>query len=558
METSVTAPTPKAVVLTWAWHISYHVGDCANDRACVHIRDCNHDREHTPVWDCQSCCIIVLASPKVDEQARQHRKTTTMDIISFRNALTRCGVAQPQARQAIIAQGYSNMDLFATRLSSDTGVEKFVKTINKLPAGADDVRPNVPYASIRMLQAMRHWTIERKRLGQAIVHNQMTADELTRILERIEEEEQVTTMKPTPPPLPDKFVSFGPKWRAFAEGFKGHCAVVRGCMGIPLLYVLRDHVDVTPEMAEFEYDSSDKRLMNLVILEGKDYKMDNIRVWELLRPLVHETPAWNYIKRYNETQNGRMAFLVLQTRGEGDAAVDARRTAAEEAIQKAKYDGKSKRFTLQSYINLLQGAFAELETCGPEYAYSEKQKVSVFTKGIVSEEYAATKHSIYQNPETRNDFQKCYAFVETMEQFKPSYSGSAHFDRNISEVKAVDSTYRSPAQWQALSKEERMAIISSRKAKGSDNKSKQKKKKKDKREDRKRRLEEVVKAATDDLSALTSGTDPTMDSAGGNNNAVARPRVESPGDQFGRHAHAIKKILSKVAAAAMGKKPEAE
>jgi len=343
-----------------------------------------------------------------------------MDIQSFRLALTRCGVAQVQARQAIIAQGYSNMDLFATRLANDNGVEKFVKTINKLPAGPDGVRITIPYASIRMLQAMRHWTIECKRLGLAVAHNGLTADELTRILERMEEEEQVASMKATPPPLPDKFVSFGPKWRAFAEGFKGHCAVVRGCMNIPLAYVLRDHTIVTPEMEAMEFDSTDKRLMTLVVLEGKDYKLDNIRVWELLRPLVHETPAWNYIKQYNGTQNGRMAFLVLQTRGEGDAAVDARRTAAEEAIQKAKYDGKSKRFTLQSYINLLQGAFAELETCGPEYAYSEKQKVSVFTKGIVSEEYAATKHSIYQNPETRNDFQKCYAFVETMEQFKPS------------------------------------------------------------------------------------------------------------------------------------------
>ena len=83
-------------------------------------------------------------------------------------------------------------------------------------------------------------------------------------------------------------------------------------------------------MEEEEYDSSDKRLMNLVVLQGREYRMDNIRVWELLRPLVHETPAWNYIKQYDTNQNGRMAFLVLQTRGEGEAAVDARRTAAED------------------------------------------------------------------------------------------------------------------------------------------------------------------------------------------------------------------------------------
>ena len=477
-----------------------------------------------------------------------------MDIQSFRNALNRCGVTQVQARHAIIAQGYSDMDLFATRLSSDSGVEKFVKTINKLPVGADGVRISIPYASIRMLQGMRHWTIEKKRLGQAIVHNQMTVAELTRILERIEEEEQITSMKPTPPPLPDKFVSFGPKWRAFAEGFKGHCAVIRGCMGIPLLYVLRDHEAVTPEMEEEEYDSSDKRLMNLVVLQGREYRMDNIRVWELLRPLVHETPAWNYIKQYDTNQNGRMAFLVLQTRGEGEAAVDARRTAAEEIIQKAKYDGKSRRFTLQTYINLLQGAFAELETCGPEYAYSEKQKVSVFTKGIVASEYAATKHSIYQNPETRNDFQKCYAFVETMEQFKPAYASATGVDRNVAELGKVDATYKTPAQWQALSKEERQAIMSARKGKDPKEQKARKKARKDKREEKQRKLEEVVKAAVDELSALTGGTEPTVDSAG-NTGAVTGVRPVS--DQFGRKANAIKRTMAAVCEAA-GRKLRSE
>jgi hypothetical protein len=142
----------------------------------------------------------------------------------------------------------------------------------------------------------------------------------------------------------------------------------------------------------------------------------------LLRPLVLETAAWNYIKQYDVPQNGRMAFLTLQTRGEGEAAVDARRAAAEEIILKAQYTGKSKCFTLQSYTNLLQGAFTERESCGNngEYALSEKQKVSIFTKGLVVDKYAATKHSIFQNPKTWEDFQKCYAFVEMMEQFRPS------------------------------------------------------------------------------------------------------------------------------------------
>jgi hypothetical protein len=43
-----------------------------------------------------------------------------------------------------------------------------------------------------------------------------------------------------------------------------------------------------------------------------------------------------------------MAFLVLQMRGEGEAAVDACHATVEDIILKAKYTGKSKHFTLQS------------------------------------------------------------------------------------------------------------------------------------------------------------------------------------------------------------------
>jgi hypothetical protein len=143
--------------------------------------------------------------------------------------------------------------------------------------------------------------------------------------------------------------------------------------------------------------------MLIVSLQGRDYQKDNLLVWPFLRPLVLETAAWNYVKQFDTTQDGCSAFLALQIGGEGDA----RRAAAEEIIQTAKYTRKSKHFSIGNYIKLLQGAFTELESIREgEYAHTEKQKLSIFTKGFVEEENAATKHSIYQNEETRSDFQK--------------------------------------------------------------------------------------------------------------------------------------------------------
>jgi hypothetical protein len=160
----------------------------------------------------------------------------------------------------------------------------------------------------------------------------------------------------------------------------------------------------------------------------------------------------------------------------------------------------------------LQGAFTELESIREEeYALTEKQKVSIFTKGLVAEEYAATKkHSIHQNEEIRSDFQKCYAFVETMEQFKTSYANTSSFDRNVLETgskKGIDKGYRSPAQRAALSKEEKDKILSAR---GSSKKSGDRKGKKGKKpENNKRNLESFVTEAAEAISAITDDTDTT-------------------------------------------------
>jgi hypothetical protein len=136
--------------------------------------------------------------------------------------------------------------------------------------------------------------------------------------------------------------------------------------------------------------------------------------------------------------------------------------------------------------------------------------VSIFTKGLVAEEYAATKHFIYQNDETRSDFQKCYAFIEMMEQFKPSYVNTSLFDRNVSETgsskKGIDKRYRSLAQWAALSKEEKDKILSARGSKKSRDRKGKKRRKPDRNE---QKPEAVVTKVAEAILAITDDADMT-------------------------------------------------
>jgi hypothetical protein len=158
--------------------------------------------------------FISVATTLVEHRTLQ---AVNMDLATFCQALICCGINQALARNLIIAQGYNNMEVFARYLANDRRVVDFVKLVNKLTADQNGDRPSIPFALIRLLQATRHWTIERQQCRLAIVHNELTQDELEQILEHMEEVESIADMKPVPPSLPEKFGSFGKNWCVFLE-----------------------------------------------------------------------------------------------------------------------------------------------------------------------------------------------------------------------------------------------------------------------------------------------------------------------------------------------------
>ena len=469
--------------------------------------------------------------------------------VAWEAVLTRCGVTSAPTRDVIITQGYTDMADFSQL--DDKDIKTFVKEVNKMPAvGAPPVRPTIPFASIKKLQAMRRWCVERVRMGLELNPGSFIVAELERMLTRMDFEAHLLVNKPETPPLPDKFINFGAKWLPFYEGLKGYLEVDRGSMNIPLIYVCREHETVTNEMRDATYSTTDERLMTCVVLRGNEYREDNKRVWDLIRPLVYGTTAWNYVKQFDRMRDGRGAFHVLQRRGEGEAALDSRRTKAEETIATAKYTGRSKRFTLQTYTNILQGAFTELDEVGE--GYSERRKVDVYVKGMQADRLRAMKLSIMSNPRTRNDFMEAYTFVETMEQFdKNVTSGTDAFDRTISSVEKgnsgnVDTSYRSWKDWQNMSSEEKSRVTKARGGKGGSGKNGGNSKGNDKAFNKlKRKLAKLAAKklktnATDNTAesdTIEPGNDDREDGGG------KRSKSNDVSDQFGREAHALLTVM---------------
>jgi hypothetical protein len=388
------------------------------------------------------------------------------------------------------------------------------------------------------------------------------------MLARLDEEDELVVNKPAAPALPEKFTSFGPKWRDFCDGLKTYCTAVRGCRNVPLVYLMRD---VEPNAAAVAnalvadmYDSTDQRLIALVKCEGAGYAQDNKRLWEILCPLIKGTPAWEYVKTCEQAQDGRLAYRTLKLRGEGEAAVDARRTKAEAVIAKAQYTGKSKRFTLQSYINLLQGAFNDLAECGDPYG--ERKKVDTFVKGLVSDRFAVVRSQILADAEKRNDFQRAYSFVETMEGFRSTTDGGDGFDRNVSSVGQVGgrgrggrrkgkqhSDYIQPAEWAKLSIDERKKIQSEREKKGG-GRGKGKANAKNSG-DLKRKLSEIATEVLQEFNErhASDGDGSGNDKGkGGKKSGDTANASDGPHNQFGRNVHSVAKEFAKKAAEAIG------
>ena len=447
---------------------------------------------------------------------------------------------------------------------TEVEIDHFVKAVNKLPAGIPGgVSPQIVFGSIKKLKAMRNWAIERDRFGMPIEHADFTDEEINRILGRMDEEANFAVNKPVTPPLPEKFSSFGPKWREFCDGLKGHCAIVRGCMNIPLAYLLRDEEPTAETLAADAagdvdlFDTSDERLMALVRCAGPEFQQDNKRLWDLLCPLIRSTPAWEYVKTYERACDGRRAYRTLKLRGEGEAAIDARRTKAEATLAKAQFTGKGKRFTLQSYINLLQGAFNELEECGDPY--SERKKVDTLVKGLVADRYSVVRANIVGDPAKRNDFQLAYGYVETMENFRSTTDGGGDgFDRNISQVgtrgnrdqKKRGGKYIPPAEWNKMPKDEQQKILAAR-----EKKKKAAKAEKDKKQgggrNEKEKGDDALKRKLSEVAVETLGRHDDDDdgSSTGKKSDRAKKTSEKSGDahdQFGRNVHSMVKFANKV------------
>jgi hypothetical protein len=368
-----------------------------------------------------------------------------------------CGITQSAALEAFYEEGYMSLSMFLEL--DDAGILAWHKHSTRLKVG--DVQVKIPMAAVKRLRILSLWGKWRIRCGFPVTCAAYDQEAVRFWTDRYDFEATLSTNKPDAPSPPPKFSSFDTRFRSFSEGFMGVMNTIRGSLNIPLAYVFRDFERHTQDMVAeciTRGGSSDELLSIQVLLTTPEFRADNARAWDHLRPLVFDSPAWDYVKAYDRPKNARAAFKTLLVRGEGSAAMDARRAAANALLDVAQLTSKN-GWTVNKYINTLVKAYSELEACG--VPKTEKEKVDRFVQGIRDERYSELKGLIIHQATANPDFQEAYTFLERMHQLTVNnVLGSAKsFDRKVAAVTS-DSTETGrlpPEQWNKLSPKEKRA-----------------------------------------------------------------------------------------------------
>jgi hypothetical protein len=146
-------------------------------------------------------------------------------------------------------------------------------------------------------------------------------------------------------------------------------------------------------------------------LTGDDFRIDNRRVYLVLKGLVIDGPGWAFIRKFNKDQDGRGAYFALKAQAEGQSAITTRLNKAYAMIQNASYNGRSKNFTFDKYIEIHQKAHNELLALGE--SISETKKVRDFLQHISDPKLATAKTVVAGDPAKLENFELCQQYLKT-------------------------------------------------------------------------------------------------------------------------------------------------
>ena len=287
----------------------------------------------------------------------------------LRRYLAVCGInnegpaAGRQTTELITSQGFTSIDDFNGLTQADIG--RLVKAFN---TNAAATRP-IGFMAQKKLEALAFWVTNQKMRNIPLDIDNWDADALegARIESDIAAERKANLQTPKRPGK----IATGLDWYTWTEQFTNYLAAIRGVNDVPLTYVIRKD---KPEGWDPVTDASspEETLIYQVALTGAAFEADNRTVFTKIMEVTVGETAYEWIRHFEETKDGRGAMAALRSHCEGKDFTELRITEADRILREASYTNE-RHFSFENYATLLQKAYTTYEQS--EQVYPDRAKV---------------------------------------------------------------------------------------------------------------------------------------------------------------------------------------
>ena len=167
--------------------------------------------------------------------------------------------------------------------------------------------------------------------------------------------------------------------------------------------------------------------------DGDQYEEDNMMLWSIVRQVTHGDPAWNWVKQYAATKDGRTAYFAYKDHYLGRSFQKRNISQAETTLATSFYDGKARNYPFEIYCRALNMAFLDLEEAGE--VVTEEKKVRVFLENIRAPELLMSVERVQGDPAYEESFEKAMHYLADQVNKKKQLAAKARGStRNISAV----------------------------------------------------------------------------------------------------------------------------
>ena len=143
-------------------------------------------------------------------------------------------------------------------------------------------------------------------------------------------------------------------------------------------------------------------------------------VWDAVRHVCHEGPAWGWVQAYARQRDGRSAYLALKAHYMGSTFQARLRAKADQTLETTYYDGTKRYFSFEKYTETLQRAFIDLQST--QEKVSEERKIHVLLNGISDRRLEAAKNQVIASNHLQSTFEIATNFLNQALDSKISYS----------------------------------------------------------------------------------------------------------------------------------------